>query len=147
GVVVELEEWRLLMFDQPRAASRGCAAAFRAYGIDVEALSPEEAAEHIRQRAVQEQLVAALDDWAVSGKDPSRHGPLMAITQQAAPDPWRNALRAAFLRRDIAALQKLADSEELATQPARALILLGNALETAGRDNPGATAARLRVLR
>jgi hypothetical protein len=51
-------------FDWTRLGSE-FAQAFRDYGIDVEALGTAEAAERIRGRAISEELVAALDDWAM----------------------------------------------------------------------------------
>ncbi len=42
---------------------------------------------------IKEQLVAALDDWAASTKDPKRRGWLLAVARQADPDPLRNRFR------------------------------------------------------
>src|SRR5262245_33721012 len=47
------------------AEDRGYAAAFRDYGIDVEALAPPEAAERVGARAIRVELAAALDAWAI----------------------------------------------------------------------------------
>jgi serine/threonine-protein kinase len=145
GMVIELEELRLIMVDNRETADRGFTAAFRAFGIDVEALEPAAAAGLVSGRAVRDQLVAALDDWAFIKKDPAAKGRLMAVAREADPDDWRNALRDAILRRDLPALTKLADSGDLAAQPARTLVLLGNALENLQRGgaDPG---VRLRVL-
>ncbi|HXG11721.1 MAG TPA: serine/threonine-protein kinase, partial [Gemmataceae bacterium] len=40
--------------------------AFRGYGLDVEALGPDEAAERLRASGIKDTLIAALDDWVLS---------------------------------------------------------------------------------
>src|SRR5262249_61982916 len=37
--------------------------AFKAYGLDIEALEPEEAARRVRDSAIASQLLTALEDW------------------------------------------------------------------------------------
>jgi serine/threonine protein kinase/Flp pilus assembly protein TadD len=75
------------------------AEAFRAYGIDMDALTPEEAAKRIRARSIQHELVAALDDWTITRAAltvPDRRGRdhLQAVSRVADPaDLWRNRLR------------------------------------------------------
>src|SRR5262249_49948796 len=46
------------------SADAAYARAFRSYGIDVEALAPEDAAARIRERTIAMPLAAALDNWA-----------------------------------------------------------------------------------
>ena len=72
---------------------------FQEYGIDVEALSTEEAAVRIADSNIKLDLVLALDRWASTlrtdsrGLDPARGHRLQAISRAADPDPWRLALQ------------------------------------------------------
>jgi tetratricopeptide (TPR) repeat protein len=117
------------------------AEAFGNYGVDVDSLDTEEAARRIRNRPIYVELAAALDHWAQwrlrtllrAGEDPTwRH--LLEVAQAADPDPWRNQLRSVLERSplDKQILQALADSTELALQPAPTLHLLGTSLADAG---------------
>ena len=78
------------------------AAAFRAAGLDLAALSPEEAGARMRSRpvSVAVALAAALDHWASVRREylHDRAGALRlaAIARAADPDPWRNGLRTAL---------------------------------------------------
>jgi serine/threonine-protein kinase len=143
--VAQLDDVRLLMFDHREAAAQACAATLRRCGIDVEALEPAVAAERIRERAIRDQLVAAVDDWSLLPGDTNLRERLAAIARTADPDDWRNAVRAAAIQKDVPALTKLAESHEIGDQPVRALVLLANALE---RASPGSSnAGALRVAR
>src|SRR6516162_884697 len=75
------------------------AGAFREYGIDLESLEPDEAAERIRARPIRHQLVMALDHWIkIRASAPERGlqaaDPLLkrliAVARDADPDEWRN---------------------------------------------------------
>src|SRR5262249_55493880 len=91
-----LDETRLA----PKAFDRGSGdqvdytEAFAKYGLDLDRLDPEEAAERIRNRPISRQLIAAIDDWAVIAK--RRRLPawqrLLAVARLADPDRWRNRL-------------------------------------------------------
>src|SRR5262249_27930588 len=95
-----LDETRLA----PKAFDRGSGdqvdytEAFAKYGLDLDRLDPEEAAERIRNRPISRQLIAAIDDWAVIAK--RRRLPawqrLLAVARLADPDRWRNRLRDAI---------------------------------------------------
>ena len=82
------------------------AQAFRDYGIDVEALSPEEVAQRMPDGAVRSELAAALDDWARLRRATFRRRTLrdwkrlVAAARATDPDPWRNRLREAWLKND-----------------------------------------------
>src|SRR5262249_30080166 len=78
------------------AAEQGYADAFRKDGLDLTALTPDQAAERIRASAVKAHLVAGLDDWLfvkalVRGPGAER---LLAVVQRADGDGWRNQFRA-----------------------------------------------------
>src|SRR5581483_2198703 len=94
--------------------------AFRQYGLDVEALAPDEAAERVRAAAIRDRLVAALDDWALCRPLTDRAGleRLLAVARRAddPPDEWRNRCREAFPRRDRAALEGLAADKDILGQ-------------------------------
>jgi tetratricopeptide (TPR) repeat protein len=82
-----------------RLADANYVAAFRRYGIDVDALPVETAAERIRARPIRAELVAALNDWILRRNnshgdferealnDPgTKH--LLDVLRAADPDPW-----------------------------------------------------------
>ena len=94
------------------------AQAFRDYGIDVEALPPEEVAQRMPDGAVRSELAAALDDWArlrrcdcnTDKKDIKDKGDwkrLVAAARATDLDPWRNRLREAWLKNDRKTAQEL----------------------------------------
>src|SRR5262249_20424899 len=120
------------------------AAAFREYGIDVQALPTDRAAARVREQAIGVELAAALDDWAwVRQRLPRGKAAgwdrLLAVARAAGPGPWRNRLREALARKDRAALQELAKSADVAALPVPTLGLLGQALGQSG-DPAGAVA-------
>jgi serine/threonine-protein kinase len=119
------------LFDSEQG-HRSYAVAFREYGIDVRALTPALAAARIVRSPIKPQLVAALDEWAL-GSGRSGGERLFRIAREADPDRWRNALRAALVRKDLPTLRALArDAKNVAGQPASSLFLLGIALMGAG---------------
>src|SRR5262249_54787795 len=91
---------------------------FRDLGIDLSALSVDEAAAHIRGRFIAVDLAAALDLWVGSNILAARGTPengddsfgrkLIAVARQADPDPWRDRARQAFEQNGTAALEELA---------------------------------------
>jgi serine/threonine protein kinase/Flp pilus assembly protein TadD len=115
------------------------AEAFRNYGVEVDTLETEQAARRIHGSCIYLELAAALDSWAhfrlrtrlqASEDQIWRH--LLEVAQVADPDPWRNQLRSVLERSPIdqKVLQHLADSTDLAWQPAATLHLLGSSLAT-----------------
>ncbi len=137
--VVRLEEIRLS--DSNRALAHWSARPtghedylreFHALGIDVNALPVEEAASRIRSRVIRDQLVAALDDWAVlrgtivTDKDRAKRPnqspqwwkrPL-AVARAADASEFRNHVRLAVEDDAKASLVELARSPEaLRLQP------------------------------
>ncbi len=89
------------------AAVEEYANAFRDYGLDVEG-EVAAVAQRVRQSAVKDQLLAALDDWAEYTPDARLRAHLLAVARQADPDPWRDRFRDPQLLGDSLALQRLA---------------------------------------
>jgi serine/threonine protein kinase/cytochrome c-type biogenesis protein CcmH/NrfG len=113
---------RLLVLGKPdrnwAEVDRAFSSAFADYGLDLPALTKEEAAARIRDSRIDAHLVNALDSWAfykdllrASGGDPLR-----AVAQLADNHPWRNKLRDQLLIKDRAALEALAASDDVLAQ-------------------------------
>ncbi len=112
--------------------------AFREAGIDIAALSPEEAGARIKARpaSVTAAMAAALDDWARARwserNDQSGSLRLVEIARIGDPDSWRNRLRAALYspKADsrLRTLRDLASASKGDELPPVSLELLGTAL-------------------
>ncbi len=91
--------------DWARAESE-YAAAFRDYGVDVEAAGAREAGERLAASPVAVELAGAMDQWIFIRR---RQAPpdvdgiqqLLAVAKAADPNPWRNRLRDALGRRGM----------------------------------------------
>jgi Flp pilus assembly protein TadD/tRNA A-37 threonylcarbamoyl transferase component Bud32 len=147
-MVKRVEEARLELlkvkagaFDREGAA-RAFATAFRAYGIDVGKLAPAEAAKRLRQRAIKEQLVVALDSWAALVAHSPRRLRRLALAAAVDPNDWRNSVRDAVRKQNTAALVERATAGNVMAQPAATLEMLGQYLKEAKRF--GEAAALLR---
>jgi serine/threonine protein kinase/tetratricopeptide (TPR) repeat protein len=110
-----------------RSADPAYRRAFQEFDLDVETLEPAEAARRVQTSAVAARLLAALDDWLLAKM--TTHGSagreaLLEVLQQADPDPWRSGIRAAFGRRDVAALRDLSRDERLLAQAPPTVLLL-----------------------
>jgi serine/threonine protein kinase/Tfp pilus assembly protein PilF len=128
-------------------ADRDYAEAFRAYGIDVEALEPGEAAGRLATRAVRRELAAALDDWAMVCRSMRKHDGLawkrlLALARAADPDPGRGQFRDTWEKGDLMALAALAATDLPANLDAPNVDLLADAL-----DKTGATGQAVALLR
>lgn len=123
------------------------AAAFRDYGIDVDALSPAEAGARIAARPIAIELAAALDHWAFSRRrtkprrlDEARH--LADVARAADPDPWRDRLRDALevrmteRERGRATLRELAASADVDALTVASVERLAWALADLGDREP-----------
>src|SRR5262249_22883329 len=137
-LVARLEEVRLSQanikdgaFDRTGAADR-YARAFRDHGIDVTALKSEEAARRVRESPRRQELLAALDTWAMLKPAGEARKALWAGADGADDNAWRTTLRKTLASGDRAALGKLAREPEAAGQPPAVVVLLGEALVRAG---------------
>jgi serine/threonine-protein kinase len=122
-LVAKLEEARLQQltvgpdgaFDKV-GASALYAQAFRDDGGDITTMSPAEAADYLRPRAIREQILAALDDWAFMTPDAKLQQRLQAILAVADGNGTsiRHRWRAAIGKREmLAQLAAEADVEKL----------------------------------
>jgi serine/threonine-protein kinase len=145
-MVVRLENIRLAQTELKNGRldrdtpAHGYAAAFRNYGIDVEALEPAEAIERIRRRSVRDHLAAVLEDWAGLNVAPPFKERLLGLAEQAGSEDYRAELQAARNTRDKQALYRLADSLDVRQRSALALLQLSMALK---REGDSAAAVRL----
>jgi len=114
---------------EKKAIISGYQRAFREYGIDIDTLSSQKAAELIRAKPpeILQALAAALDDWAWRA-GPPEDSRLRTIAREADPDPQRNAIRDAVAKGDVPALRQLARDLDVAHQPFATLNQLACAL-------------------
>jgi tetratricopeptide (TPR) repeat protein len=68
------------------------AAVFREYGLDFLAGEPEELSRQLKDSPVAEQLISAVDDWALDEKQPQQRDRLDQIAAAASGDHWRQEL-------------------------------------------------------
>jgi tetratricopeptide (TPR) repeat protein len=143
AMVDRLDKARMLTSSHPvieqnmTGGIQAYAAAFVEYGVDPLALSPAEAAGHIREAAISEQLVTALDEWSFikermhrgSGKS------LQAVARLADDDLRRQRLRDLLAGKDVDALDRFAKENETLNLPPLYLIMLGQVLADRGRSN------------
>ena len=112
------------------------AEAFREYGLDLEAMEPEEGGVALRASAIHLELLRALESWvfhrraaffsprAATGSPESGWEHLAAVADAADPDPWAVEIRRAALERDVEALRRAAkDGAALEARPERAVAL------------------------
>lgn len=109
------------------------AAAFKDAGLGDEGEDADVVAARIRGSAVREQLVAALDIWAMSTSDPQRAAWLLEVARLADPDEWRDSFHDVEMWCNPVGLEKLAsdllaDERRLARQSPQLLEALGTAL-------------------
>jgi serine/threonine-protein kinase len=120
------------------------AEAFSNYGWDLSSLATDEAAQRVHASAIQSQLLAGLEQWAVFREERNGSGgdKLLAIIAAVDPDPWRNELRQARVRWDRAALSRLVAQADVPQLPLASLLSLGRMASSAD-NSPGV----LRVLK
>src|SRR5262249_15853805 len=109
--------------------------AFRAYGLPVLELDPQQAAARIQASAIREQLVAALDDWVFRNPLGTRAGQQKVQVILRLADPrwsWRGPVRDATRRKDRAVLERLARHPRVFAQPTTTLVLLADCLAKEG---------------
>jgi tetratricopeptide (TPR) repeat protein len=116
--------WIENMFDHAGAA-QAYADVFQRRGLGAQGDDPEAVAARVRDSAVKEQLLAALDDWASSAWVAGRPFAWpMQVARRADPHPWRDRLRDPALwrnRKQVRALTAEAKEEDLTPQAALAL--------------------------
>jgi serine/threonine protein kinase/Tfp pilus assembly protein PilF len=141
GIRLRLAEVKESQFDTSDARPR-YSEALRRYGLDVEAVPAEEAARRVRESAIREALLTALDQWAWDEGTDAARAKLWAVANGADDNPWRRRLREAMLRKDSARLKELATDPRALEQPALGLALLGDALQGAGLPEEAAVFLR-----
>jgi serine/threonine protein kinase/Flp pilus assembly protein TadD len=124
----ELERFALL-----RGTDREYAAAFEKAGLAVD--DEEATAARIRASPIREQLLAALDGWALSTGDDALRTRLLRLARSIDPDPaWGDRLRDPASWGDAQALERLAASAPMDTSSPQLLTALGAQLQLAGAD-------------
>jgi hypothetical protein len=121
----------------------GNARAFREYGIDIDALSRDEAATRIRARSIRFELAVLLDSWSHVRRRLAEQGSkpigkdwkeLLEVARTADPDPWRDRFRKAVLDDDRKALVELAASAPISSLPAETVDRPGRCADGDGRQ-------------
>src|SRR5262249_20890945 len=105
--------------------------AFKDHKLDLAALGPLEAAQHIRSSPIKKWLVAALDAWTHVAPS-TDHGKLFAIAREADTDPWRNQLRDAIEHNSRDQFKRLASDTAGSNQPVVVVALLARRLAKLG---------------
>ena len=127
-----------------RKANSDYAAAFRAYGVDVDSLDPSAAGRLLAASPVAPELASALDQWAILRRGRVLHDPagadrLVAVARAADPDPWRNRLRDTVGRmgggpaRRLEVLERLAATADVEHLPVTSVTRLATSLAIFGR--------------
>jgi serine/threonine-protein kinase len=152
-MVEALERVRLLRLD-PRSArfdfataNRDYEKAFRDFGVDVPRVDPREAAQRLGARPIRGTLAAALEDWAsvrrlMGDRDAQGRERLLKVALDTDPAPWRARLHQALAEPGAGDLKKFAAGRDMASVPARTVVLLAEAL--ADRDDWATAIAVLR---
>jgi serine/threonine protein kinase/tetratricopeptide (TPR) repeat protein len=121
------------------SADRRYGEIFRAYRLDVEAASAEEAGARIAGSTVSLELASFLDEWALLRRalrpqSESHWRGLLDIARTADPDAWRTELRDALARPDGPALLTLVSSDRALQLLPWTLNAVGRALDSTGND-------------
>ena len=134
------------------------AAAFREYGVDVEALPAAEAAARIAARPIAADLAMSLDGWSFNRRDrikPDHPGArrIDAVARALDPDPWRNRLRDAINRKEREMVKAIVDLKTLATEvdpmalPPQSLTRLASELSRVGARKEAVALLRIANVR
>jgi tetratricopeptide (TPR) repeat protein len=127
------------------AGDRLYAATFAVAGLGQEGDDVEALAARVRDSAVREELVDALDDWASLTRSYRRREWLLAVARRADRHPARDRLRQPELWRDSARLTRLAQEVSLAEMSPQLATALGRVVLMGGGDaEPLLTAAQAR---
>jgi serine/threonine-protein kinase len=92
-----------------RGAEQDYAEALSQAGLGEEGEDAEAVAARIRDSAIRDQLVAALDDWAAVTKDSRRQAWLLEVARRTDPDVWGRRFRDPEVWRDQGKLRALAE--------------------------------------
>jgi eukaryotic-like serine/threonine-protein kinase len=136
-----------------RKASTDYAAAFRAYGVDVDSLDPSAAGRLLATSPVAAELASALDQWAILRRsrvlrDPVGADRLAAVARAADPDPWRDRLRDTVGRmgggpaRRLEELERLAATADVEHLPVTSVTRLATSLAIFGKRDTAITLLR-----
>jgi tetratricopeptide (TPR) repeat protein len=88
----------------------------------------------VRNSAVREEIVAALDHWASLTKDPARQAWLLAVARAADRHPVRDRLRQPELWQDGAKLKQLAEQAKVEELSPQLVTALGDVLSRNAED-------------
>ncbi|QEH32296.1 Serine/threonine-protein kinase PknB [Aquisphaera giovannonii] len=119
-------------------------AAFRAYGLDLDATDPAAAGRALATSPAAAELASALDQWAFlrrgrTLRDAAGAERLVAMARAADPDPWRDRLRDTLGRREggparrVEALERLAATADVEHLPVTSVTRLAASLAFLGR--------------
>jgi serine/threonine-protein kinase len=136
---------------KPGVTDMAYAEAFRRAGIDLDLLTPAEAAAELRARPAAEVLrvLPYLDSWSLARRNDEQPAQRwqrpLAVARAADSDVFRNRIRALVERPDIReqgdALRALSQDPQVAELPPASILQLANALREAG--DPAAAVALL----
>jgi tetratricopeptide (TPR) repeat protein len=122
------------------SADRDYSAVFQEAGLGREGDDEAVVAARVRESAIKEQLVAALDDWANVAAGRERRSWVLGVARRADSDAWRERFRDPGVWEDGAALERLAgevlngEEGKLAGLSPQLLTALGDALMRLGKD-------------
>lgn len=113
--------------------------AFRDYGIDVDAMAVDTAAERVRASAIADTLIAGLDGWTMVEQftDMPHARRLFEIVSLADPDPERHRARVALLQDDHDALVDVAKALDVAVAPPETIVVVAHRLLRIGETATG----------
>ncbi len=126
-LILRLDAVRLGAADHKDADAR-YAAAFREWGIDTSKMKTEEIGKKVRESAIRQQLLEALDSWAMVKPVGADRKTLLAVADAADDSPWRKRLRGAIQKKDVKALTTLVTEGDFRDQPPAVYCLLAEAL-------------------
>jgi tetratricopeptide (TPR) repeat protein len=108
------------------AAARAYREAFRAHGLDLEAGDTADLARRVRDSAIREELVTALDEWTTT--DAELRPRLAAVARAADPGPWKDLVRDLDRWKDRNALKARLAGIDVAQLTPTLLVRVGSAL-------------------
>jgi serine/threonine-protein kinase len=109
-------------------ADRDYAAFFAAADLVVPDRPAHEVADRIRATGIAQELVAALDDWAIRTTDANRRSFLLEVARTVDPGEWSDRLRDPQVWKDRAALARLAEQVPVRELSPQLLLVFGRAL-------------------